>query len=313
MSLRAEALQRSQSYFHQRVGLLLRFVYAEQGWIRCLLRCCIFTGGFSQLLGGLRHIQYIIYDLKRQTNRFSECPKSFNRVVSRSGIKSAAYYARRDQRGGFRAMNVLQHANVRLAMLSFEIDHLAANHSVDGTGTASYFFDDAHSRCCRATQTGQGFVCLGLQRVARQNGDSLAKNFVTCGPSATQIIIVQGGKVVVDERVGMQHLERCAQIFNSRWKRSGHHPASFQTENGPQSFAAGENTVPHGLVNGNGMLRGRRQQSFQGRVGKRTACLHRVIQHDAEYNKWTLELRRAQFPNKKDAPRRASWLIDWQC
>jgi hypothetical protein len=51
------------------------------------------------------------------------------------------------------------------------------------------------------------------------------------------------------------------------------------------------------------MLRGRRQQTFQGRVGQLSACCHDVIEHDGEYNKWPSPFAGAMtISNEKDAP-----------
>ena len=121
-----------------------------------------------------------------------------------------------------------------------------------------------------------------------KNRYGLTEDFVARGPSPSQVIVVQRREIIVDERIGVQHLERGAQVFNSRWKGSGDHPSGFQAQNRPQALAARENTVPHGLMNRHGMLRGWRQQAFQGRVSQRTAGLQCVIEHDAEYSKRAL-------------------------
>ncbi len=129
------------------------------------------------------------------------------------------------------------------------------------------------------------FVRLGLQGIARQNGDGFAENFVAGGPAPAQIVIVERGQIVVDQRIGVQHFERRAELFNSRRKGTGDHAPGFHAENGTQPLAAGEHTVPHRLVDRNRMLRCRRQQTLQRRVGQRLALLQSLFEHAGEYNK----------------------------
>ena len=66
-----------------------------------------------------------------------------------------------------------------------------------------------------AVEPGQHFKGAGLQRVAGQNGDGLAEGHVAGGLAAAQIVVVQSRQVVVDQRVGVQHLEGRAQPLDS--------------------------------------------------------------------------------------------------
>ena len=79
-------------------------------------------------------------------------------------------------------------------MFRFEIDHLPADHSVDRARAMRDFFNDAHARFRRTLQPRQHFVSLGLQRVARENGDGLAEHHVAGGTSTAQVIVVERGQ-----------------------------------------------------------------------------------------------------------------------
>ena len=83
----------------------------------------------------------------------------------------------------------------------------------------------------------------------------------------------------------MQHLQRGAQVFDTRRKRTSDHPPRFYAQNGPQALATGKNTVPHGPMYGNRMLCGRWQYAFQRGVSQLSACLQGVFEHDGEYSK----------------------------
>jgi len=113
---------------------------------------------------------------------------------------------------------------------------------------AGNLLDDAHAEVGRAAQPGQDFVGVGLQGVPSQNGRGLAVHFVAGGLPAAQVIVVEGGKVVMDEGVGVQHLQRRRQFFHTIRIRSYNQPRGFKAEDGPQALAAGKHAVPHGLM-----------------------------------------------------------------
>jgi hypothetical protein len=75
---------------------------------------------------------------------------------------------------------------------------------------------------------------------------------VTGGTTASEIIVIHTGKIIVHERVGMDAFKRARQ-----WKRIVDPAAtSFsrrQTQNRPQTFAAGKQTVAHSSVKRRGL------------------------------------------------------------
>ena len=54
----------------------------------------------------------------------------------------------------------------------------------------------------------QHFKRQRQQRIARQNRHRVAENFVTRRTAAAQIVIIERGQIVVDQRIGMDQLER---------------------------------------------------------------------------------------------------------
>ena len=72
--------------------------------------------------------------------------------------------------------------------------------------------------------------------------------------AAAQVIVIEGGQVVVDQRIGMQHLDGCAQIFNTRWKIAAvgctgmDHAGRFHGQDRPQTLASGKGAVTHGSM-----------------------------------------------------------------
>jgi hypothetical protein len=68
----------------------------------------------------------------------------------------------------------------------------------------------------------------------------------------------------------VDHLERCAEIGCAGWDFSGtcDHAGGFHAEDGAEAFAAGEDAVAHGSVDGVGQGVGRREEAFKGRVSE---------------------------------------------
>ena len=114
---------------------------------------------------------------------------------------------------------------------------------------------------------------------------------MTRGPPAAQVVVIQGRQIIMDQRIGMQHFEGGTQIFDSRGKGAGDHPACLHAQDRPQAFTARKYAMAHGLVNRDRMLGYRRQQAFQRPIGQSTACFQGVLEHDGEYNKARLASR----------------------
>src|SRR5438876_8171115 len=177
-------------------------------------------------------------------------------------------------------MDVLQHFEIGLRVLGLEVYDLAANHAVYSARPPRNFFDDSDPRLSRAMEPCQSLICLSLKGVSSENCDGLAKNFVAGGASAAQIVVVQSGKIVVDQRIGMQHFKRGAEIINSGRNRTGNHAACLDAQSWAQALAAGEYAVPHGFVNGNRMLRLRRQQAVQSCVSQALPLFQDLFEHE---------------------------------
>jgi len=93
---------------------------------------------------------------------------------------------------------------------------------------------------------------------------------VACWVAAAQVVVIQGGQVVVDQRVGMDHLKRRSKLGSGVVQRvvSGHHSGRFDAEDWAQSLAAGERAVPHRAVDGVRWSVGRREEALERLVGE---------------------------------------------
>src|SRR5579863_5494438 len=112
-------------------------------------------------------------------------------------------------------MDIFNRGQIRLVMFGLEIDDLASDHTVNGAGAARDLLDQTDASFGWALQPRQDFVSPSLQSVACENSDSFPIYFVTSRAAAPQIIVVESGKIVVDQRVSVQHFHCGPEVFDS--------------------------------------------------------------------------------------------------
>jgi hypothetical protein len=112
-----------------------------------------------------------------------------------------------------------------------------------------------------------------LKRISGEDCDCFSKGYMTGWLAATQVIVIKRRKVVMDEGVGMQHLDRCAQVDGAYGKISvaGRHTGGFHAKDGAQALPAGKDTVAHGAMDGMRERLGCGEKPFQGHISERDA------------------------------------------
>ena len=61
----------------------------------------------------------------------------------------------------------------------------------------------------RGGEVGDDLEGEVLEGVAGEDGDGFAEDYVAGGLAAAEVVVVEGGEVVVDEGVGVGHLYGC--------------------------------------------------------------------------------------------------------
>src|ERR1700757_1239882 len=77
----------------------------------------------------------------------------------------------------------------------------------------------------------------------------------------------------------MQHLERSAQLSDSLRKRASTHAPGLHAQNGTEPLSAGKHTVPHGFMDGDGMLGLSRKQPLKRLVGGDAPLFQDFVEH----------------------------------
>ena len=119
----------------------------------------------------------------------------------------------------------------------------------------------------------------GLEGVAGEDGDGFAEDDVAGGLAAAEVVVVERGEVVVNEGVGMDHFEGCAE-FGCALRECPPCRRScvrLPCEDGAEAFAAGEDAVAHGAMDGVRQSVGRGQETFESSVGELDARVQQVL------------------------------------
>ena len=96
-----------------------------------------------------------------------------------------------------------------------------------------------------AVEAGDGVEGEGLEGVAGEDGDGVAEDFMAGRFAAAEIVVVEGREVIVDERVGVDHLDGGAEFDGgllTHVELAGEAPG-FIAKDGTEALAAGEDAV----------------------------------------------------------------------
>ncbi len=93
----------------------------------------------------------------------------------------------------------------------------------------------------------------GEQGVSCEDRDGFAEDLVARRLATSQVIVVHGRQVVVDEAVGVHHLDGTRQR-EQLFAVASHGFARGEDQQGPNALTAREEAVAHGPVDGGGPL-----------------------------------------------------------
>ena len=99
----------------------------------------------------------------------------------------------------------------------------------------------------RRSRRGQyGAVCCRLQRVSGENGIGLAEHLVAGGLSAAEIVVIHARKIVVDQRIGMQHFDAAGRR-QCRGAVSAGDLAELHEQQRSDALSSGKERIAHGV------------------------------------------------------------------
>ena len=155
-------------------------------------------------------VENIVHNLKCQAGRTAKVAQALDLGEGATGVEAAAYQAGGNQGAGLGAVDIFQSGRIGPLALGFEVFDLSTDHSVHGAGAAGNLFNDFHACFRRTFEPREHLISLGLERVPSEDGESFPIDYVARWLAAPHIVIVERRQVVVNERIGVQHLQSAA-------------------------------------------------------------------------------------------------------
>ncbi len=216
-------------------------VEPEQGWIGPLSSSLVLAAGLPEVLGRLGLVEDVVDDLEHESDRLAVLVEGGRIAAAREGASPAGGA---NQGSGLQAMDVAKTIELVVhsrresthGVMDLALDHEAGTLE-DGSGDLG----------------GGGGAPKGdfggeaLEEVADEDGDRVAVDLVRGGTAASQVVVIHGGKVVMDEAEGVDAFEG---------DRGGHgigpapadRFASAEGEQRAKALAAAEQGVSRRLV-----------------------------------------------------------------
>src|SRR4029077_2205841 len=183
-----------------------------EGWVSGFLLGDVFSGGFTESGGGFFHIENIVGDLKEKSEGFAETAEARNIFCRSSGAQRARRDGGPNESGVFRAVNVFEHFRLDALAFRFEVGDLAADHAVNGSRGAGNFRKHGDATSGIDGGGGNRFECQSEESIAGENRRGFAEFLVASRLAAAEVIVVESGEIVVNQRVGVDKLDGTSRI-----------------------------------------------------------------------------------------------------
>jgi hypothetical protein len=119
-------------------------------------------------------------------------------------------------------------------------------------------------------ERGDSLKGEGLEGVTCEDGGGFTEDNVAGRLAATEVVVVEGREIVVDEGVGVEHLEGCTKVgyaFGIVF-RACDHSCGFDAKDGADTLATSEGAVSHGAVDGVREGIGGGQEAFESGIAE---------------------------------------------
>jgi hypothetical protein len=142
-------------------------------------------------------------------------------------VEASADDAGGDEGSGLGAVDGFDEFGCGWGAFGLDVDDLAANHAgregTVGAYSGAYgegdLAEDGYRGGGGRGERGDGLEGEGLESVASEDGDGFAEDDVAGGVAAAEVVVVEGGEVIVDEGVGVEHFQGCSEMLDSLGQR----------------------------------------------------------------------------------------------
>ncbi len=216
----------------------------------------------AERLLGPGHIENVVHDLEKHPELPSKDAEARHsgRLLD-TGQQQHALDARCDQASGLQLVQPAQPGRAGRRRPG-DIDVLARDHPLGPGRVRELAGGGEQPRRLRLLPREQQHERLGVEPVAGQDRDVLAERDVAGRPAAAQVVVVHRGEVVVDQRIGVDQLDRDRQrkhpLGVAAERRGGR-----ERQHRPDPLAAREQRVAHRLIEPLGRRLGRESQRLE--------------------------------------------------
>jgi hypothetical protein len=140
-------------------------------------------------------------------------------------------------------------SQVQPLTLDGQINGLATGHP-KGTAGFRQQLNEPQPGCRRTWKrrvSGQDVKCQRLQGVAHQDGRCLVIGLVNRWPTATKVVIIHRGEIIVYEGIHVNQLNSAGRTLDFLF-RPAYCASRSKKQRRPNAFAASEDAVPHSFV-----------------------------------------------------------------
>ena len=237
-------------------------IEAVQFHVGGLVGLGVLARGFAEGRGVRGGIEDVVDDLESQ----AEMPaRETQRVELRAGrvaAESAGDQGRGEHGGGFVEMDEFEFFTGRVAFLFREqVFHLSANEPFAAGGFGQFAGEGGREGRSVGVVPGDELESEGEQRVTRQERGGFVELLVRGRAAAAQVVVVHARQVVVNQRVGVDALQRDGggEGIVFRAKAVGHGEGQY----GAQALAAAEERIAHRFVQAGRAGVARRDQAVE--------------------------------------------------
>ena len=245
----AEGFEGGEGEVGEAFGFFFGFLEAEDGGVGGLVDGLILASCFAEGGGVGGDVEDVVDDLEGEAEVVAEGCECLQLFVAGVGSHGAEPDGGGEEGGGFALVNgdQLFVGEKVVFAFAFEVENLSAD-ELFGTSTDRKFGEvGADGKALGGWGVGDKVKGFGLEGITGENGDGFAKDFVRGGATTAEVVVVHGGEVVVDERVGVEELggaggEEGVGLAAATSFGGG------EGEDGAQSFTTCEDGIAHGLV-----------------------------------------------------------------
>lgn len=221
---------------------------------------------FPERRGIGRGVEDVVDDLKRQTEVAACATELGEGGAGLLAAQKAAHHERGlDHRGRFVEMDKLELFRSGVGFFFGEhVFHLAADEAAAACGVGEFADQRVGQSGLRGVALGEQGKGVREQRIAGEERGRFVELFVRGGTAAAEVVVVHARQVVVDERVGVEALNRdgsgeriCRLVGDRRYRLK--ELVGREHEHGTEAFSSGRERVAHRGVEAGGAGRRGRQ------------------------------------------------------